>query len=280
MKNLFKLSSITKGLICVFLIILTIIPNNVFAVTNTKKVSATNGKVTVTFKYALTTTQKIKDFVVTQSINKGTTKVVKPTKITKNSTKKIIALTVPVIAKTSAIQSVVYRVSYKKDISISSTAMVIAKVPVIVADKANAAIALVVKSLPGMVYKTLGTIKAGTAVGVYGGVPVGMDQDDWYGYQQYGWSKIKYGNVYAWVKTHELRFANPYNWAPGIKEKFENDIVKQGYARDKTSIHYKIYELNKLPAGTIGAESYQVYTDVSGQQCVVIVNVKTGWYHG
>ncbi|MBU3110148.1 Ig-like domain-containing protein [Clostridium lacusfryxellense] len=145
-------------------------------------------------------------------------------------------------------------------------------------DKASAAQSIVVKSSPGTPYKTLGTIKAGTAMEVYGGVPIGMDQDNWYGYQQYGWSKIKYKNNYAWVKTHELRFSNPYNWAPGIKEKFENDIVKQGYARTKESIQYKIYE--KLPAGAIGPGFYQVYTDVSGQQSIVSVNVKTGWYHG
>lgn len=278
MKKIFKLSRITKGLICAFLFMLILTPNNVFAVTNTKKVSAISGKVTVTFKYALTTTPKITDFVVTQSINKGTAKVVKPTKITTDSTKKIIAITVPVIAKTSAIQSVVYRVSYKRDIGVSSTTMVIAKALVIVPDKANAAQSLVVKSLPGTSYKTLGTIKASTAVEVYGGISSGMDQGNWYSYQQYGWSKIKYKNEYAWVKTQELRFANPYNWAPGIKEKFENEIVKQGYAHKKTSIQYKIYK--DAPYIDIGPGFYQVYTDVSGQQCVVNVNVKTGWYHG
>lgn len=235
MKKTFKLSRIIKGPICVFLFVLILTPNNVFAVTNTKNVSATIGKVTSTFKYAIATTTKITDFVVTQSINKGTAKVVKPKKV-------------------------------------------IAKASVIVADKANAAIALVVKSSPGMPYKTLGTIKTGTAVAVYGGIPIGMDQGDWYGYQQYGWSKIKYGKVYAWVKTDELKFANPYNWAPGIKEKFENEIIQQGYARVKTSIKYKIFK--KLPAGATGPGYYEVYTDVSGQQCIVNVNVKTGWYHG
>lgn len=226
----------------------------------------------------LTTTPKITDFVVTQSINKGILKTVKPTKIIMNSTKKIATLNVPVIAKTSIVQSVVYKVSYKRDVACSSPTMIVAKATVVVSDKANAATSLVLKSSPGGPYKTLGTIKAGTAVEVYGGVPTGMDQGNWYGYQQYGWSKIKYKNVYAWVKTHELRFANPYNWAPGIKEKFENDIVKQGYANTKTSIQYKIYK--KLPAGAIGAGFYQVYTDVSGQNCIVNVNVKTGWYHG
>ena len=132
-----------------------------------------------------------------------------------------------------------------------------------------------VKSLPGTSYGTLGTIKAGTTVEVYDGVPIGMDQGDWYSYQQYGWSKIKYENEYAWVKTDELEFDNPYNWVPGIKEKFENKMVEEGYALTKTSIQYK-----NAYAGDTGSGFYQVYTDLYGQNCVVTVNVKTGWYHG
>ena len=142
-------------------------------------------------------------------------------------------------------------------------------------DKACAANSLVVKSLPGTSYGTLGTIKAGTTVEVYDGVPIGMDQGDWYSYQQYGWSKIKYENEYAWVKTDELEFDNPYNWVPGIKEKFENKMVEEGYALTKTSIQYK-----NAYAGDTGSGFYQVYTDLYGQNCVVTVNVKTGWYHG
>lgn len=53
---------------------------------------------------------------------------------------------------------------------------------------------LVVKSSPGTSYQTLGKIKDGTVVKVYRGVPVGKDQDDWYSYQQFGFSKIKYKN--------------------------------------------------------------------------------------
>ena len=127
MKNLFKLSSISKGLICIFLFIVTITPNNVLAVTNTKTVKAIDGRITVTFKYALTTTPKITDFVVTQSINKGTVKAVKPTKITMDSTKKIATLAVPTIVKTTIIQNVVYKVSYKKDTIVSSPTMVVVK---------------------------------------------------------------------------------------------------------------------------------------------------------
>lgn len=129
MKNLFKLTNITKILICAFLFVLTVTPNSVFAVTNTKKVSAINGRVTVTFKYAVTT-PKVTDFVVSQSINKGTAKTIKASKVTINSTKKIVTLTIPVVAKTSVIQSIVYKVSYKKDTVVSSPAISVAKVTV------------------------------------------------------------------------------------------------------------------------------------------------------
>lgn len=139
-------------------------------------------------------------------------------------------------------------------------------------DKAYASKALDVKSSPGEPYKTLGTIETGTTVEVYGGVPIGQDQGDWFSYQQYGWSKIKYKNEYGWLKTHDLIFSDPYAWAPGIKEKFENDIVTQGYAHKKESIRYV--------RGTYQG-FYSVYTDVSGpERPVVSVNAKTGWYHG
>jgi uncharacterized protein YgiM (DUF1202 family) len=45
-------------------------------------------------------------------------------------------------------------------------------------DKATAAKSLVVKASAGSSYKTVGNIKAGQAVEVYGGVPVGTDQGD------------------------------------------------------------------------------------------------------
>lgn len=93
-------------------------------------------------------------------------------------------------------------------------------------DKAYAAKTLVVKSSAGTSYKTLGKIKAGQIVKVYGGVPIGKDQSKWYSFQQYGWSKIKYKSRYAYVKIHELTFANPYNWVPCIKSKTIKKINK------------------------------------------------------
>ncbi|MBU3188276.1 hypothetical protein K9O30_02675 [Clostridium bowmanii] len=126
MKIILKLTSITKCLICVFLFSIAVMPNNGLAVTNTKKISAINGRVTAPFKYALTTTPKVTDFGVTQVING------KATKVTINSTKRTATLTVPVITKTSVAQNVVYKVSYKKDIIVSSPTIIVSKVILIV----------------------------------------------------------------------------------------------------------------------------------------------------
>ncbi|MFD0048913.1 hypothetical protein ACFVHQ_06220 [Actinomycetes bacterium NPDC127524] len=139
-------------------------------------------------------------------------------------------------------------------------------------DKSYAAKTLTVKLQAGTSYKTLGKIKEGTIVKVYGGVPVGKDQDDWYSYQQYGWSKIKYKNKYAYVKTHELHFADPYSWAPGVKTRTINDIKKNYVGKkDKT----------KLEKSSLGF--YIMYIQIDGKggwHSLVNINCKTGWYHG
>lgn len=145
-------------------------------------------------------------------------------------------------------------------------------------DKAYAPKNIIVKSEPCVSSVTLETIKTGTMIKVYGGVPIGTDQGNFSGAQQYGWSKIMYNNSDAWVKTGDLTFADSYNWAPGIKEKFEDDIVKQGYANNKSSIRYS-REVGG-PYIPKGEGVYRVYTDVSGANPVVNVDVKTGWYHG
>lgn len=143
-------------------------------------------------------------------------------------------------------------------------------------DKAYAAKTLTVKSSPGTSYKTLGKIKSGTSVKVYGGVPIGKDQDDWYSYQQYGWSKIKYKNKYAWVKAHELSYANPYNWVPGIKTKTINEI-KKDYVSNKDKIKLEKSDIT----GNMGY--YVMYVQFNGKgkwNYLVSINCKTGWYHG
>ncbi|USK62298.1 cell division site-positioning protein MapZ family protein [Peribacillus asahii] len=143
-------------------------------------------------------------------------------------------------------------------------------------EKAYAAETLVVKSSPGTSYKTLGKIKVGSTVNVYGAVAVGKDQEDWYSYQQYGWSKIKYKKKYAWVKTHELSFADPYKWTPGIKTKTINQIKKDYVSKnDKTKL--------EKSGVTANQGFYTFYVQVNGKgkwHYVVTINCKTGWYHG
>ncbi|MGG1397305.1 hypothetical protein ABE288_05665 [Bacillus salipaludis] len=146
-------------------------------------------------------------------------------------------------------------------------------------DKAYAAKTLVVKSSPGTSYKTLGKIKAGQSVKVYGGVPIGKDQGDWYSYQQYGWSKIKYKSKYAYVKTHQLRFVNPYNWAPGIKSKTIKEIKKNYVSKhDKTKL------VKLAGSGKKGSSGmYTMFIKFNGKgewSQLVVINCKTGWYHG
>ena len=148
-------------------------------------------------------------------------------------------------------------------------------------DKAYASKDLIVKSEPNVSSRTLETIKKDITIKVYGGVPVGTDQGNFYGCDQYGWSKIKYNNNDAWVKTYELKFADSYNWAPGVKEDFENKIIKQGYANKKSSIRYKRGDGG--PYIPNGEGVLEVFTDVntgSNPNPVVNVDVKTGWYHG
>lgn len=143
-------------------------------------------------------------------------------------------------------------------------------------DKAYAAKSLVVKSSAGTSYKTLGTIKAGQTVQVYGGVPIGKDQSNWPSFKQYGWSKIKFKNKYAYVKTQELSFADPYSWVPGIKSKTIKEIEKNYVsAKDKT----------KLEKSNVSANQgyYTMYIKFDGKgdwHKLVVINCKTGWYHG
>lgn len=142
-------------------------------------------------------------------------------------------------------------------------------------DKAYASKNLTVKVSPGTSYKTLGKIKLGTSAKVYSGVPIGKDQENWYSYQQYGWSKIKYGKKYGWVKTHDLTFTNPYSWVPGIKSKTIKDIKKNQNVskKDKTKLVRSKYETN----------FYVMYIKFDGNgkwYPFVNINCKTGWYHG
>ncbi|MGJ7913106.1 cell division site-positioning protein MapZ family protein [Neobacillus sp. LXY-1] len=147
-------------------------------------------------------------------------------------------------------------------------------------DKAYAAKTLVVKSSPGSSYKTLGEIKAGHLVEVYGGVAVGKDQDNWYSYQQYGFSKIKYNNKYAYVKTDDLRFADPFNWAPGVK----SEVIKSVYNNQYVTKQDKIKLVKLADSSKKGSPGfYTMYVQQNGKGKwieLITINCKTGWYHG
>lgn len=69
--------------------------------------------------------------------------------------------------------------------------------------------------------------------------------------------------------------ADPYAWAPGIKQAFEDQIVNEGFVDSYHNIRYE-------QAGVDNNEGYlQVYTELDGQEYrVVRVNVKTGDFSG
>ncbi|MGV8980073.1 cell division site-positioning protein MapZ family protein [Clostridium sp.] len=68
---------------------------------------------------------------------------------------------------------------------------------------------------------------------------------------------------------------DPYEWAPGIKAKFESDIIKNGYADSLNNIRYERANINNNQG------YYKVYTKIDGKECFVVsVNVKAGDYHG
>ncbi|WP_160724808.1 cell division site-positioning protein MapZ family protein [Bacillus sp. USDA818B3_A] len=68
---------------------------------------------------------------------------------------------------------------------------------------------------------------------------------------------------------------DPYTWASGVKEKFENAMLENGYADSIDTIVYKKLQV----ANNEGF--YEVYANWDGEfRYIVVVNVKTGWYHG
>lgn len=141
-------------------------------------------------------------------------------------------------------------------------------------DKAYASKTLTVKASPGTSYKTLGKIEVGKVVKVYGGVAIGKDQYDWISARQYGWSKIKYNNKTAYVKTHELNFSNPYKWAPGVKSSVLK-VLNKRYTPQSNQTKLKKSSSNN----GIGYYDYYVKSDGKWWR-VVSINCKTGWYHG
>ncbi|WP_100403605.1 hypothetical protein [Bacillus sp. FJAT-42315] len=68
---------------------------------------------------------------------------------------------------------------------------------------------------------------------------------------------------------------DPYEWAPGIKTQFEDDMIKSGYIDSPDNIRYE-------EAGIFNNQGYlSVFTVIDGVEYRVVgVNVKTGDYHG
>lgn len=143
-------------------------------------------------------------------------------------------------------------------------------------DKAFAKKSVVLKTSPGEIYGAVGVIPVGASVKVTGGVPTGYDQDDWISADMYGWSKVKYDGKVGWVPTHDLAFENPYNWAPGIKDKVIKEITSL-YV-DKTD-QYRLVQSGSYDS--VGFYELQVQINGTGQwYYVVTINAKTGWWHG
>ena len=77
------------------------------------------------------------------------------------------------------------------------------------------------------------------------------------------------------AEEEDLAHYDPYEWNPGVKERFENAMVESGYADSTDTIRYE-------EAGIYNNEGrYAVYAEMDGiEYRIVNVNVKTGDYHG
>ncbi|MCL1702535.1 cell division site-positioning protein MapZ family protein [Lysinibacillus sp. Bpr_S20] len=76
-------------------------------------------------------------------------------------------------------------------------------------------------------------------------------------------------------KVAAAKASAPFEWAPGVKDTFEKAMVEAEYVDSRDNIIYK-------KEGVTDNEGfYSVYTMRDGEEAyVVVVNVKTGWYHG
>ncbi|MFC0186738.1 cell division site-positioning protein MapZ family protein [Fictibacillus aquaticus] len=78
------------------------------------------------------------------------------------------------------------------------------------------------------------------------------------------------------VKIEAVNQADdPYAWAPGVKDQFENEMVESGYADSIDTIRYEKGDVYN------GQGYYTVYAELDGEEFYIVsVNVKTGDYHG
>ena len=76
-------------------------------------------------------------------------------------------------------------------------------------------------------------------------------------------------------KVAAAKASAPFEWAPGVKDKFEQEMVDAEYVDSRNNIIYK------KEGVTENEGYYSVYTMCDGEEAyVVVVNVKTGRYHG
>ncbi|MEH7075141.1 Ig-like domain-containing protein [Neobacillus drentensis] len=88
-------------------------------------------------------------------------------------------------------------------------------------------------------------------------------------------SQDKVVNLSPAAKVTIKKFYDPYEWAPGGKEKFENELVEMGIIDSiDTIVYYKDGVVNNQGI-------YEVWGVWNGEfRYLVYVNVKTGWFHG
>lgn len=76
-------------------------------------------------------------------------------------------------------------------------------------------------------------------------------------------------------KVAAAKASAPFEWAPGVKDTFEKAMVEAEYVDSHDNIIYKKEGVNENEG------YYSVYTMRDGEEAyVVVVNVKTGLYHG
>ncbi len=123
---------------------------------------------------------------------------------------------------------------------------------------------------PGTSYTVVGKLKKNVSIKVIGAVAMGSDQKHYYSAKMFGFSKITYKGKTRYIKTSELKFKNPKQWSPGVKEAFEKEVVRE-FKQEK--IPYKFVY--------IGHSNY-TFKIKQGKRWLdyVTIDCKTGKYHG
>lgn len=78
--------------------------------------------------------------------------------------------------------------------------------------------------------------------------------------------------------SNQSKSYDPYEWAPGIKEKVEKSVLENGYVDSLERITFK---KSQIDGGKSNQGYYELWGISNGKyQCIVYVNCKTGEYHG